>query len=186
MKGITIAGADTAALIDEIPVLAAIAPYTEDGIEIRDASELRVKESDRIAAVATNLRTMGAQVEEREDGLKIPGGPELHGAEHRFVRRSSHRHGFCSGRAAGGRRDADSGRMRRSFPILHSLTPSRAWCGAEQQPGCPILPFCARAGCDADTIGGRPPALKTIVRGAGLPDRCAGRVSRGRRPKAIR
>src|SRR5258707_299012 len=67
LKGITIAGADTAALIDEIPVLAAIAPYTTDGVEIRDARELRVKESDRIAAIATNLRAMGAQVEERED-----------------------------------------------------------------------------------------------------------------------
>jgi 3-phosphoshikimate 1-carboxyvinyltransferase len=77
----TIAGPDAAALIDEIPVLAAIAPYTEQGIEIRDAKELRVKESDRIAAVAANLRLMGAEVEEREDGLKIPGGQALHGAE---------------------------------------------------------------------------------------------------------
>ena len=76
-----IAGADSAALIDELPVLAAIAPYTEQGIEIRDARELRVKESDRIAAVATNLRLMGGQVEEREDGLGIPGGQTLHGAE---------------------------------------------------------------------------------------------------------
>ncbi|MGA7593365.1 MAG: 3-phosphoshikimate 1-carboxyvinyltransferase, partial [Candidatus Sulfotelmatobacter sp.] len=50
MKGASIAGADTAALIDEIPVLAAIAPYTEQGIEVRDAKELRVKESDRIAS----------------------------------------------------------------------------------------------------------------------------------------
>jgi 3-phosphoshikimate 1-carboxyvinyltransferase len=77
----SIAGADSASLIDEIPVLAAIAPYTEQGIEIRDAKELRVKESDRIAAVATTLRLMGAQVEEREDGLKIPGRQDLHGAE---------------------------------------------------------------------------------------------------------
>jgi len=77
----TIAGGDSAALIDEIPVLAAIAPYTEKGIEVRDAKELRVKESDRIAAVATNLRLMGAQVEELEDGLRIPGGQTLHGAE---------------------------------------------------------------------------------------------------------
>ncbi len=81
LKGVTIAGADTAALIDEIPVLAAIAPYTEQGIEVRDARELRVKESDRIAAVATNLRVMGAQVEELQDGLKIPGGQSLCGAE---------------------------------------------------------------------------------------------------------
>jgi len=81
LTGATIAGADSAALIDEIPVLAAIAPYTEQGIEVRDARELRVKESDRIAAVATNLRLMGAQVEERDDGLKIPGGQTLYGAE---------------------------------------------------------------------------------------------------------
>jgi 3-phosphoshikimate 1-carboxyvinyltransferase len=81
LKGATIAGSDTAALIDEIPVLAAIAPYTEQGIEVRDAKELRVKESDRIASIATNLRAMGAQVEEREDGLKIPGGQSLCGAE---------------------------------------------------------------------------------------------------------
>ena len=81
LKGATLAGGDSAALIDEIPVLAAIAPYTEKGIEVRDAKELRVKESDRISAVATNLRRMGAEVEEREDGLKIPGGQSLHGAE---------------------------------------------------------------------------------------------------------
>jgi 3-phosphoshikimate 1-carboxyvinyltransferase len=81
LRGITIAGADTAALIDEIPVLAAIASYTEDGIEVRDAKELRVKESDRIQSIATNLRAMGAQIEEREDGFKIPGGQALQGAE---------------------------------------------------------------------------------------------------------
>ena len=81
LKGAIIAGSDTAALIDEIPVLAAIAAYTEQGIEVRDAKELRVKESDRIAALATNLRAMGAQVDEREDGLKIPGGQSLRGAE---------------------------------------------------------------------------------------------------------
>jgi 3-phosphoshikimate 1-carboxyvinyltransferase len=81
LRGALIAGADTAALIDEIPVLAAIAPYTASGIEVRDAKELRVKESDRIAAIVTNLRAMGAEVEEHEDGLKIPGGQTLHGAE---------------------------------------------------------------------------------------------------------
>ena len=80
LRGTTIAGSDTAALIDEIPVLAAIAPYSQDGIEIRDAAELRVKESDRIAAVAANLRAMGAEVEEKPDGLRIPGRQMLHGA----------------------------------------------------------------------------------------------------------
>lgn len=81
LKGGTIAGADSAALIDEIPVLAAIAPYTEQGLVVRDAKELRIKESDRIAAVATNLRLMGAEVEEHDDGMKIPGGQSLRGAE---------------------------------------------------------------------------------------------------------
>jgi 3-phosphoshikimate 1-carboxyvinyltransferase len=80
-RGGVIAGADTAALIDEIPVLAAIAPYSENGLEVRDGEELRVKESDRIAAVAANLRKMGAEVEERPDGMKIRGRQRLHGAE---------------------------------------------------------------------------------------------------------
>ena len=81
LKGCKIAGDDTAALIDEIPVLAAIAPYTTDGIEIRDAAELRVKESDRIATVVRNLRVMGAEVEEFPDGLRVPGGQTLNGAQ---------------------------------------------------------------------------------------------------------
>jgi len=81
LKGATIAGGDSAALIDEIPVLAAIAPYTEQGLAVKDAKELRVKESDRIAAVSENLRRMGAQVEEREDGMIIPGKQPLRGAE---------------------------------------------------------------------------------------------------------
>jgi len=80
LRGVRIANGDAAALIDEIPVLAAIAPYTSDGIEIRDARELRVKESDRIASVAANLRAMGGEVKEFDDGLKIPGGQKLHGA----------------------------------------------------------------------------------------------------------
>ena len=81
LKSVEIAGADSAALIDEIPVLAAIAPFTEEGIRVRDARELRVKESDRIRAIATNLKAMGADVEEHDDGLTIPGGQNLHGAE---------------------------------------------------------------------------------------------------------
>jgi 3-phosphoshikimate 1-carboxyvinyltransferase len=73
-------GALAAQLIDELPVLAAIAPYTRGGIRIRDAKELRIKESDRIALVAQNLRAMGAEVTEFEDGLDVPGGQTLHGA----------------------------------------------------------------------------------------------------------
>jgi 3-phosphoshikimate 1-carboxyvinyltransferase len=81
LTGTTIEGAQSVALIDELPVLAAIAPYTRDGIEIRDARELRVKESDRIALVARNLRALGAECEERDDGLRVPGNQKLHGAE---------------------------------------------------------------------------------------------------------
>jgi 3-phosphoshikimate 1-carboxyvinyltransferase len=75
-----IRGSLAAQLIDELPVLAAIAPYTRGGIRIRDARELRVKESDRIALMARNLRAMGAEVEEFEDGLDVPGGQRLRGA----------------------------------------------------------------------------------------------------------
>lgn len=75
-----ITGPLAAQLIDELPVLAAIGPFTSGGIRIRDAKELRVKESDRIALVVKNLRAMGAEVEEFEDGLDVPGGQTLHGA----------------------------------------------------------------------------------------------------------
>jgi 3-phosphoshikimate 1-carboxyvinyltransferase len=83
LKGGVIEGSEIPLLIDELPMLAALGPYTEIGIEIRDAAELRVKESDRIAALAENLRRMGATVEERPDGLKVEGrkAGRLRGAE---------------------------------------------------------------------------------------------------------
>lgn len=80
-KHVTISGSQTALLIDELPVLAAIAPYTAEGIEVRDAGELRVKECDRLSAVTHNLRAMGAEVEQTEDGWRIPGNQVLHGTE---------------------------------------------------------------------------------------------------------
>ncbi len=79
LKGVEITGTLPALIIDELPVLAAIGPYTRDGVLIRDAKELRVKESDRIALVVQNLRAMGAIVEEFEDGLFVPGGQTLKG-----------------------------------------------------------------------------------------------------------
>jgi 3-phosphoshikimate 1-carboxyvinyltransferase len=79
LRGVDVSGALAAQLIDELPVLAAIAPYTENGVKIRDAKELRVKESDRIALVVKNLRAMGAEVVEHEDGMDIPGGQTLRG-----------------------------------------------------------------------------------------------------------
>jgi 3-phosphoshikimate 1-carboxyvinyltransferase len=83
LKGGVIAGEQIPLVIDELPMLAALGPYTEQGIEIRDAAELRVKESDRIAALAENLRRMGATVEERPDGLRVEGraAGKLRGAE---------------------------------------------------------------------------------------------------------
>ena len=60
-------------MIDELPMLAALGPFTEKGIEIHDAQELRVKESDRIATLAEGLRAMGARVEEFPDGMRVEG-----------------------------------------------------------------------------------------------------------------
>ena len=73
IEGGTISGSQVADMIDELPMLAVLGPFTEKGIEIRDAQELRVKESDRIAALAEGLRQMGASVEEFPDGLRVEG-----------------------------------------------------------------------------------------------------------------
>jgi 3-phosphoshikimate 1-carboxyvinyltransferase len=73
LAGGEIAGAQVAEMIDELPMLAALGPFTEKGIEIHDAKELRVKESDRIAAMAEGLRRMGARVEEFPDGMRVEG-----------------------------------------------------------------------------------------------------------------
>ncbi len=83
LKGGLISGDTIPLVIDELPMLAALGPYTEEGIEIRDAKELRVKESDRIAVLVENLKRMGAEVEERPDGLKVEGraAGRLRGAE---------------------------------------------------------------------------------------------------------
>jgi 3-phosphoshikimate 1-carboxyvinyltransferase len=83
LAGGTLSGELIAQLIDELPMLAALGPYTEQGVQIHDAAELRVKESDRIAVLAENLRRMGARVEERPDGLRIEGrgAGRLRGAE---------------------------------------------------------------------------------------------------------
>jgi 3-phosphoshikimate 1-carboxyvinyltransferase len=68
-------------LIDELPLLAVVGSQIEGGIEIRDAAELRTKESDRIAATVQNLRAMGAEVDEFKDGLRVTGPAPLRGAE---------------------------------------------------------------------------------------------------------
>jgi 3-phosphoshikimate 1-carboxyvinyltransferase len=73
LKGGTVEGALTAALIDEIPVLAVLGAATAEGLTVRDAGELRVKETDRIRTVVENLRRLGVAAEETADGMVIPG-----------------------------------------------------------------------------------------------------------------
>jgi 3-phosphoshikimate 1-carboxyvinyltransferase len=75
----TLRGSMIPALIDELPLLAVVGSQIEGGIQIRDARELRLKESDRLATTATNLRAMGAEVEEFEDGLVVAGPTKLRG-----------------------------------------------------------------------------------------------------------
>jgi 3-phosphoshikimate 1-carboxyvinyltransferase len=81
VRGGVISGELTAALIDEIPVLAVLGATSENGLKVTDAAELRVKETDRIATVADNLSRMGVKVEISPDGLVVPGRQQFHAAE---------------------------------------------------------------------------------------------------------
>ncbi len=81
VEGGVIAGETTAGVIDEIPVLAVLGACSRQGLEIRDAAELRVKETDRIATVVENLGRMGVEVVAGPDFMKIPGGQKLRAAE---------------------------------------------------------------------------------------------------------
>jgi 3-phosphoshikimate 1-carboxyvinyltransferase len=76
----TLSGSLIPSLIDELPLLAVVGTQIPGGIEIRDAAELRHKESDRLATTARNLRAMGAEVEELPDGLRVFGPTQLRGA----------------------------------------------------------------------------------------------------------
>jgi 3-phosphoshikimate 1-carboxyvinyltransferase len=78
--GFTLRGRAVAEVIDELPLLAVVGTQVGGGLEVRDAAELRFKESDRIRTVVTNLRAMGARVEEFEDGFRVEGGQRLRGA----------------------------------------------------------------------------------------------------------
>ena len=77
----TLSKAIIPSLIDELPLLAVVGSQVSGGIRIKDAGELRLKESDRLASTAVNLRAMGAEVEEFEDGLQVSGPTKLRGAE---------------------------------------------------------------------------------------------------------
>jgi 3-phosphoshikimate 1-carboxyvinyltransferase len=80
LKATVIQGKEVPQLIDELPILSIAGVLASGKTTIRHAEELRVKETDRIAAIAHNLRTMGAQVAELSDGLEIYGPAPLHGA----------------------------------------------------------------------------------------------------------
>ncbi len=80
LKGTTVGGALIPTLIDELPVVAALACFAEGTTVIKDAQELKVKESNRIDAMVKSLSLMGAKVTETEDGMIIEGGHPLHGA----------------------------------------------------------------------------------------------------------
>jgi 3-phosphoshikimate 1-carboxyvinyltransferase len=89
LRGITVEAGDVPAMVDEIPLLACLAARAEGETVIRGAAELRVKESDRLAAVAANLTALGVRVEERGDGLRVIGSDApLRGRVHAF---SDHR-----------------------------------------------------------------------------------------------
>jgi 3-phosphoshikimate 1-carboxyvinyltransferase len=81
IRGGTIDGATTAAVIDEIPVLAVLGAISEEGLIVRNAAELRVKETDRIETLANNLREMGITVSTTEDGIEVPGKQKFHAGE---------------------------------------------------------------------------------------------------------
>ncbi|MGH9613045.1 MAG: 3-phosphoshikimate 1-carboxyvinyltransferase [Bryobacteraceae bacterium] len=80
-RGGVLEGPQTAALIDEIPVLAVLGAASEEGLIVRDASELRVKETDRIATIAENFQRMGLSITVRPDGFELPGKQTFHAAE---------------------------------------------------------------------------------------------------------
>jgi 3-phosphoshikimate 1-carboxyvinyltransferase len=81
MKGGTIEGATTAALIDEIPVLAVMGALSQNGLIVRNAGELRVKETDRIETISANMRRMGCEITATHDTLEIPGKQQFRPAQ---------------------------------------------------------------------------------------------------------
>ena len=103
LKGTTIEGSIIPTLIDEIPMIAVMAAFAEGTTIIRDAQELKVKESDRIAVMVDNLRRMGADIEGTDDGMIIHGGRPLHGAvidshlDHRIAKSFAVAGSICDG-----------------------------------------------------------------------------------------
>src|SRR5881398_2864579 len=148
LKGTVIQGKEVPQLIDELPILAVAGALADGKTIIRQAEELRVKESDRIAAIAHNLRSMGAHVAELSDGLEIHGPAPLHAArvasfgDHRIAMAFAIAGLFADGETivqdAECIRESYPGfeavleeftnpkRMQVSTPVIGSLTPSPA------------------------------------------------------------
>ena len=124
----TLSGSMIPALIDELPLLAVVGSQIDGGIHIRDARELRLKESDRLATTAKNLRSMGAEVEEFEDGLSVSGPTKLRGTlvdshlDHRIAMAFS----VAALLATGETQIAGSECVAISFPEFFSLLESLA------------------------------------------------------------
>ncbi len=135
LAGIEVGGEVVVRAIDEFPIFAVAATQAAGTTVIRDAAELRVKESDRIAAVCTELRKMGADVEERPDGMVIHGPARLCGT----VVDSHHDHRLAmslavAGLVADGPTEVlDAGVIRDSFPgfveTMRSLGADMTWAG---------------------------------------------------------
>src|SRR5262249_2917942 len=98
LRGGGLSGGLTAALIDEFTVLDVLGAKAEQGLTVRDAGELRIKETDRIRTVVDNLRRLGVAAEELPDGMVIPGRQKFHAAE--FDSFGDHRIGMAFAVAA--------------------------------------------------------------------------------------
>jgi 3-phosphoshikimate 1-carboxyvinyltransferase len=126
LRATVIGGKEIPNVIDELPILAVAAALAEGRTVIKDARELRVKETDRIAAIAKNLRAFGVDVDEREDGMEIQGGAEIHGAEvesfgdHRIAMASAVLAMFADGPSL--IRDTDC--VNTSYPGFHATLSS--------------------------------------------------------------
>jgi 3-phosphoshikimate 1-carboxyvinyltransferase len=148
LKGTVIQGKEIPQLIDELPILAVAGALASGTTIIRHAEELRVKETDRIAAIAHNLRAMGAEVVEQKDGLEIHGRAELRGArvasfgDHRIAMAFAVAGMFADGETIvqdvecvresypGFEKTLDefvsAKRVRVTTPVISSLTPAKA------------------------------------------------------------
>jgi 3-phosphoshikimate 1-carboxyvinyltransferase len=148
LKGTVIQGKEIPQLIDELPILAVAGALASGTTIIRQAEELRVKETDRIAAIAHNLRAMGAEVVEQKDGLEIHGRAELRGArvasfgDHRIAMAFAIAGMFADGETIvqdvecvresypGFEKTLDefvsAKRVRVTTPVISSLTPAKA------------------------------------------------------------